>query len=164
MKPNLDYYIGRKVEAITQGDEGDWDWTLRLEGDILISNHDKRRTSPPTNEIIGLVFLMAVLQEDLTVMKFGNYEASEDGPVPAYLQDVQVTPTQYAVADERFEGGPHFPQRLDEEEQEMLPDDPSPERVVDGPSDEHLTAQENARREAEEATESHAEGQDEQDR
>lgn len=128
LTPKLDYYVGRPVESIES--ESGWDWAIRFSGDVLVRNTDKRRTAAPSDELVGQLYFTAILGETDTRLQFGHYDADQQ---PVVDSEVVLTPTQYTITDERFEGGPHFPQSLDAEEQDLLPDDPSVERVVDGP-------------------------------
>lgn len=130
MKPSLDYYTGRPVEAVETVQHGNhWEWTIRFPGNVRIQNTDERRTSPP--DVMGKVYLGVILSETDTQLLFGHYDHDSGDPVTD--ETVVLTPTQYSISDERFEGGPHFPQRLDDEEANLLPPDPSTERVADGP-------------------------------
>src|SRR5262245_29123889 len=131
MIPKLDYYIGRPVQAVEAGEE-DYDWSIRFEDNVIVRNTDKDRTTMPDTAIQGMVFFMAMFDPDETRMQFGHYEDGE----PAVDTEVILSPLQYSISDERFEGGPHFPQRDPEPSPEdELPEDPSPERVADGPEE-----------------------------
>jgi len=123
--PQLDYYVGRSVEAVLTYGEGDWDWGIQFPGNVAIRNTDKRRTSVP--EVDGLVFMSVGLSEDETRMMFGT---TKDGGAEI-TQVVSLSPLQYSITDGNFEGGPHFPQRPTQEEVDSLPPDPSEERVVE---------------------------------
>jgi hypothetical protein len=111
MQPSIDHYIGRGVQEIVSGDEG-WDWAIKLEGDVLIRNKDKRRTSSP-DEIVGLALMMTTYSELDTILKFGvGKEVTE-------FKEVTVTPTQYTIAGPGIEEEV-YPQRAPELE-EMMP-------------------------------------------
>lgn len=128
--PQLDHYIGQTVEAVETFGGGDWDWGIRLVGHAIVRNEDKRRTHAPEN-IENKTFLNFTLSETGTTMNFGHYDNQQFQIID---ESVDLTPTQYSITDQRFEEGePYYPQRPDVEEQEALPEDPSEERVVDGP-------------------------------
>jgi len=151
MKPQLDYVIGRPVESVDVGDEG-WDWSIRFTGDIILRNHDKRRTRAP--EIMGMVFFNQVLSETDTVLNFGHYDQTT---APVIDEEVKFTATEYSITDPRFpDHEEHFPQRPDPEEDitRMPPEDPSPERVADEPDEEWYQEQQ---RQAQEAAENDSE-------
>lgn len=138
MKPSLDYYIGRPVEAVETGEEGAWDWAILFPGDVRVHNTDQDKTEIP-EDVEGKIFLSTAMGELDTRMMFGHYEDGE----PVIDTTVELSPLEYTISDERFEGGPHYPQRLEEEE-EALPEDPSPDRVAEGPSDEWVPESEMA--------------------
>jgi hypothetical protein len=135
MVPQLDYYIGRSLVEVKQ-DGPDWNWRLRFDGDALVTNTDRKRTAMPEN-LVGLVYLNVILTEDETRLNFGHYEPATQEPV--IDQTVVFTPTEYTISDDLFEGGPHYPQRVPEEDvnaQEpppdpLLPPDPSVDRVAE---------------------------------
>ena len=133
MTPSLDHYYGRAVVSVeTEADaENEADWLIRLEGDILIHNADRRRTAKP--EIDGQILLAATYAEDQTVLKFGTG--------PDDLEDVVLTTSAYAISDARYAAEPYFPHKVTVEEAAILPVDPSEDRVVDGPSEEWKEAQ-----------------------
>jgi hypothetical protein len=130
VKPSVDYLYGRQVESVGRNEkaEGDWDWYIKFEGGSIIRNHDKRRKALP--KITGLVLLAALYSELDTRLVFGHHD-QVDGSVTD--EEITLTPTAYSISDSRFPGGPHFPQRLDPEEESLLPADPSGERVAEGP-------------------------------
>lgn len=142
MFPTLDHYYGRSVVAVAPEAtaEHEADWAIELDGTVFIHNADRRRTVKP--DIEGMVFLAAVYDEENTILKFGHIENGES----VFDEDVSLTATSYAISDPGFEESPYFPQRVTPEEAAILPVDPSPERVVDGPSEEWQEAQRAAQR------------------
>jgi hypothetical protein len=133
--PQLDYYIGRACEDVMTYDEGDWDWGIQFSGNAVVRNFDKRRTDTP-DEVKGLVLASVSLSEDETRIMFGI--PKQDGV--EITQTVTLTPLQYSISDDAFEGGPHYPQRPSQEEIDSLPPDPSAERVVEAAENAALEA------------------------
>ena len=111
VKPQLDYYHGRKVEKVTH--DGDGEWSIVLEGNVIVRNHDARRTSVPEN-IEGLQYLFTSYTEKETVMQFGQ------SPEGGREWVAKFTPAKYSISGEGIDGE-HYPQRLDEEEQITVP-------------------------------------------
>lgn len=142
-KPSLDYYIGRSADRVEypKDSKGEWDWVITLSGNVHVHNLDKRRTALPN--VAGKVFLIVVFSKSDTTMKFGHYDMSNE-MASIVDEEVVLTPTAYAIADESYPGGPHYPQKTDEEEQAEMepPDDPSDERVVDAAENASLEASE----------------------
>lgn len=142
MVPNLDHYYGRAVVSVEpEADaESEADWVIRLEGDILIHNADRKRTAKP--EITNMILMGATYDEKQTLLLFGEGALVDE--------EVVLTPAAYAITDTRYAAEPYFPQRVTPEEEAILPVDPSEDRVVDGPSEEW--------KEAEKAAQSATEG------
>jgi hypothetical protein len=135
MPPQIDHYIGRPVASVGPVDGKDaWDWGIRFVGDVLVRNHDKRRTKVP-EKIVGLVYLAIAMSELDTRLMFGHYEIVEGEQQATVDEQVMFTPTEYSISDPTFEDEPYFPQRPDKEEDfaRMVPADPSAERVQDAP-------------------------------
>lgn len=108
MKPEISHYFGRPVMAVTTHKKDGWDWTIELEGNVLLRNTDKRRTSAPDVEGLALTG-----QTDADTLLFTNVEVS-------------ITPDKFVISAP----GTSDP---DEVEEDPLPPDPSPERVAEGP-------------------------------
>src|SRR5262245_1161910 len=112
--PSLDWYNGRKVEAVEE--EGDW-WTLVLSGNIRITNHDQRRPMP--EKITGKPLLTIIQSEGETKLVFGELVSSVDAgefqltnTQITNKREVGLTPTQYSISDPGYGNGePIFPQR-----------------------------------------------------
>lgn len=100
-KPKLDYYIGRLVTDVQVHEEG---WDIVLDGGILITNLDGRRSAPES--LIGLSFVRPILSDIETRIQFGTVRPGRE---IANAVEVVLTPTQYRISDDRYEGGPHLP-------------------------------------------------------
>ena len=112
--PQLDHYYGRGVEGINENQDGEaWEWEILLSGGVRIRNHDESLTSAPSSERFGgLSLLSAIMSEKETRLIFG---ISRPNPSPAdRREELILTPTQYEISDPNVAGGPHFPQRPDE--------------------------------------------------
>lgn len=101
-KPRLDYYIGRLVTDVTETEDG---YDIVLDGNVRISNTDGRRATP--SGIIGLSFMRAILSTEETRLQFGRIRPERE---PMDQTEVVLTPHRYRISDERYEGGPHYPQ------------------------------------------------------
>lgn len=124
-RPQLDHYVGRQLVGIVEPTEADWNWGIRLDGDVIIRNKDHRRTNLDIlREAVGLHFMCVTLGELDTTLQFGTERSG-------VIREVSLTPTKYSIAAPGVDE--HEPQRADVEEEITLPPDPSPERVADGP-------------------------------
>lgn len=117
---SLDHYYGQTVEAVTEDDEENG-WMIRLSDGTLI------RTDADVDTPVGLegrTFMSSEEQDDNTIMKFGIPAETDDILEP---QDVTIPTDSYTISY----GG-----QTEEKEatlEEALPEDPTPERVVDAP-------------------------------
>lgn len=105
--PDLSLYIGKKVTAITKGDE-QWEWGIILDGGVEIRNKDVRETFRPDTSLIGMRFQsMSVSTRDTTLHFIGHGAAKVS---------IGLKPTGYAIFDKRYgsEIFPQWPEELDE--------------------------------------------------
>jgi len=147
--PQLDYYVGRKVNSITavKGGEEGW-WAIHLDGGISITNEDTE-IEMPNEEARGVIegagFLRTILSLEETRLQFG-YPAPPDSDEPPHIvAEISLKPTQYRISDKAYPDGPHYPQRATETP--IAIEDPSVDRVVEM-SDEALLDQARAKHEA----------------
>jgi len=126
MKP--DHYLGRKVLGAEIYGTENWEWAIKFDGDVLFKNSDKRRTKMP--EGIGALAFLRVQESDdgNTTLIFGSIRPDGTASIG---ESVQLTTTQYSIStpDNTAEVFPGRPV----EEDESLPEDPSGDRVADGP-------------------------------
>lgn len=91
-KPELSMYLGKKVIAVTRGDQP-WEWGLKLQGDVEIRNKDERETHPPIG-LVGAFFSSMTMSLQDTVMHFSTGEKFSFHPTkhtifdPAYGSEV----------------------------------------------------------------------------
>jgi hypothetical protein len=125
LPPRLDHYIARPVTQVVEYGEEDWEWGVELVGDVVIKNHDKRRTAKPDG-LVDLPLMMVTFGELDTEMHFGVGDGDN-------TTKVTLTPTQYSISDGHRDTGdePYYPQV--DPENIGLPDDPSADRVAEGP-------------------------------
>lgn len=143
---SLDYFIGRTVTSVANIGE-DWEWAITLAGNCVIRNQDKRRTAMP--EIPEESHLMLVTFGELdTELHFGISNERQN----EVLATVTLTPTKYTIADPVYTDGQEIEPQMPEELSAFLPDDPSAERVAEGPDVEEA---ENAPESVTEEEESH---------
>jgi len=116
MNPQIDHYHGRAVTEIFQDDEENH-WGIGLEGDVIIRNMDD--STPAPDGIDGTVLLGSSGADGVTTMQFGL-----SGPTGVeVLREISLA--DYVIA---------VPDGTDPEAEETeLPEDPSADRVVDGP-------------------------------
>lgn len=130
-RASLDHFNGREVKSVDG--EGS-DWSITLDGGVVISNKDETRTEIP--DVKGKTLLFVALGELETRLQFGN-------STPGGVHDevwVTLSPTKYTIGGLEGQTKEFYPQ-VPEELESMLPPDPSPERVVDGPTEETQEAQ-----------------------
>lgn len=149
MLPKLDYYYGREVIEVGTTP----DWSITLDGDVVIQNTDINNDAPPDMEsLVGLKLLMAILNDVSTILRFGQQTSAG----PQFTNDVALTPLEYTIYDpnsQQPEDEPFYPQRyVIPTPGSDAPPDPSPERVVEQ-SDEHQQAIQEASQSPQEATE-----------
>jgi len=124
-RPVLSHFIGRKVERTAETKEGH---KISLEGDVAIYSSRKL-----PDGLTGKTLMNVILSSGDTILLFAE-SAQEDGrPIIRNEQRVELNPTKYKIETEEFK--PFNPQRAVELESgaEILPDDPSPERIFEGP-------------------------------
>lgn len=119
----LDHFYGREFVETLDGPNG-YDWGIRLYGNIIIRNEDPDRPNPPTG-LQGTVFSLVILSEMDTRLVFIASDGSQR------RHEVTFNPVKYTLTDNII-GKPIYPQ-MPEELVDVLPPDPSPERVADGP-------------------------------
>lgn len=132
MRPSIDHYVGYPIEEITHVGDAPWQWAIRLEGGILLKNHDESRTLVPSQEeVAGKQILTVEMNTQSTVLKIGHLEGEGENKHPVYDFDIPFAPLLYSIADARYShlGEEIFPQRNDHDQE--VPHDPSPERTVD---------------------------------
>jgi hypothetical protein len=118
MNPQLDHLNGRAVLAVEAHRPNLW--TIRFEGDALIRNLDEARDMP--EDIEGTVLISSDTSDSsTTVLQFG-YSGADGATVSA---EIPLTPDQFDVV---------FPDVTEEEDLAVaVPEDPSTDRVADGP-------------------------------
>lgn len=126
-RPSLDHFIGRVVKEVEEGSE-DGQWSITLDGGIVISNKDSEVGMPDPTELDGKTFCMVILGELDTQLCFGN--PSPNGVLGEFW--VSLSPTRYTLAGLEGQTEEIYPQ-MPEELESVLPPDPSSERIVDGP-------------------------------
>lgn len=109
LKPDITYYFGRAVETVEQK-HNDWQWVIVLEGNVRISNHDKRYTTAP--DIVGMSLNGAAY--DGSYLDFSG-------------QQITVNPAKMSIAAPDMDDP-------DEVEEDALPPDPSVERIATRPT------------------------------
>jgi hypothetical protein len=124
MRPSIDHYFGRPFDSIVKGDEN-WDWAIQLDGGVQIKNKDQSLTTAPSN-LDGSSLMTVTYGELDTTLNFGT---------PTNMQaSVVLTPTLYTISDplnpSDVEIYPQVPEEV------VIPDDPSGDRVADGPTEE----------------------------
>jgi len=119
----LDHLVGRQVTEVQSVEEEDQTThTITFEGGETVSSTDAGVEVP--SDIQGTNLLSAVEDDTGATMKFGSSVAGGDPNVVA-----EILFTEY----ETMQGGEEeFPATADEAAAHMG-EDPSPERVVDGP-------------------------------
>ena len=136
-RPDLSHYVGRNVKKVVKL-KGGGKWRIRLDGDVIIENKDENLPKP---EIEGLTLVRVMLSEMDTRLLFGHPDP--ESQEVKNQEEVTLNPIKYSITDPQQWGGKEIePQRLDPEEREFvnhlrrtLPQDPSQERVVDGPEE-----------------------------
>jgi hypothetical protein len=136
VRPSVDHYIGYPISGVRTFSDNAWDWGLVLGNEIILRNHDESRTDPPAvDDVAGRQILMVEMDDTNTILKIGHLEDTHlPEPTPVFDYDLIFTAVNYSIADPRYstdDGDAIFPQR--EDESIVVPVDPSPERVVEGP-------------------------------
>ena len=120
----IDYLYGAAVTEVIDID-GDGGWALKFNNDGVLTNLKPFASNAP--DVVGATLQRAVFDAEGTVLYFDN------GAV------VNLDPLNYAVGDSVETMS--IPQ-ASEIQMAPVPDDPSTERVADGPSQEWLDSQE----------------------
>lgn len=118
---SADYFHGLRVQAVEEGDkaEGSPVWSIVFEGGSRIDNYELEVPTPKA--IVGQAHTKTILEAQRTRLFFG-------------LEEVVLNPMKYSITDANYtQGHEVFPQTSDYNEI-PLPPDPSPDRVVDGPT------------------------------
>jgi hypothetical protein len=124
-RASLDHFTGRRVESV-QGEDSAW--SITLEGGIVISNKDEEKDEAPEG-IEGQVLLFVALSELDTRIQFGQVDNNGNVVNETW---VTLAPTKYTIGGLEGQTEEFYPQ-MPEELMDILPPDPSPERVVDAP-------------------------------
>lgn len=136
LSPIVDYFIGRPVVGLEKTGNPRNCWALRLEGDVLIHNKDEDREIPDDLDVAGTSLLRVAYHEDMTRLIVGTVNPQTE--MIERSCEIIFTPSNYTIADPEYSGDDEvYPQHVDAEEDEILaarPEDPSPERVADGPT------------------------------
>jgi hypothetical protein len=135
---DLTYFIGRPFVALYDAEdpEGNLLWGIELEGDGRIENKDPSVEKPEEGALNGTVFIRPIFSELDTRLQFGVLDDIQ--------QELTLTPTLYTISDPTFvqeEEGEIYPQ-VPFEILDTVPEDPSPDRVADGPEEEPTPSQE----------------------
>jgi hypothetical protein len=124
--PDLTYFIGRPFSAL-EVDEDSNVWTIILDGDGRITNKDESKEAPSHEALTGTTFVRPIFSELDTRLQFGVLDTV------AY--EIVLTPSAYTISDPSFgeeeEIYPQVPVAIED----SLPEDPSADRVVDGPEE-----------------------------
>ena len=143
---SLDYFTQRRVEKVEPGDGGKDSpvWSIYFQGGGIIHNYDS--SLPIPKAIVGAALTRQILSGTQTRLQFG-------------LEQIVLTPTKYGMVDENYTKGQIvMPQTSDynllaqQQAEEARPDDPSPERAAEGPSEEYLEERRRIEAEMEEGT------------
>lgn len=96
---SVDYYHGRPVESITEGDGSEEApcWTLTLEGGAMIHNFDPTYTIPDQG-LVGMYFNASTLSATETTLYFGP----PDNPKQVRMS---LNPIEYAIVDSEYTKG-----------------------------------------------------------
>lgn len=139
MRTPIDNFHGRRVTDIVSHGGDASDWGIQLEGDVIFWNTDARRTSAPDKTaMLGLSFISSSADDLTTDLDFGTVD-SETYEIHDVV-GISLTTRKYRVV------GPGISNEDSQDETGQateieLPPDPSPDRVVDGPSEEWIEPQ-----------------------
>lgn len=129
MRP--EYYIGRSFTRMRKSGNG---FKIELEGGAVITLDDS--VPKPSKESLEGSALLSVEENfglNETKMKFGRVVKDGSGFKPNYTCEIVCDSGSYAIADDVYTGGekvyPGRPSTLSV----LLPPDPSPDRVAEGP-------------------------------
>jgi hypothetical protein len=135
--PQLDYYYGREVIAVEEGEgELDGTWDIVLDGNVRIRNLNAEY-DPPDETLVGRRLTTATFSRTQTQAIFGDKEN------PQRVR-VNFAPTEYAIVDAVYGGEPISPQSAAEEHDALLAEAPEEpvDRIVAEPTEEALLDQE----------------------
>jgi len=128
---SLDHLIGqRAADVLTTGDA--CDWTIQLENGMIISNKNEEMEEAP-EDVKGKVLCFVSYSELETRLQFGI--TTPDGVVEETW--VLLSPTEYTIGGIEGQTEEYYPQAAPTLV-DSLPDDPSGDRVADGPDAEHV--------------------------
>jgi hypothetical protein len=122
---DLSYFTGRTFETLDQGQD-DWDWAINLSGGATIRNKDEDRAAPDVEKLDGMILLRPIFGELDTRLQFGSLETM--------TSEVILTPTKYTISDPIYAIEEMYPQ-VTADVDDMLPEDPSEDRVATGPEE-----------------------------
>lgn len=123
---SVDYYHGRPVESVTEGD-GSADapcWTITLEGGAMIHNFDPTYEMPTS--LVGMYFNASTLSPTETTLYFGP------GDNPKQVS-MSLNPIEYAIADSEYTKGKMVYAQRSEANMPAVAQHPD-ERIADGPT------------------------------
>lgn len=124
---DLSYFIGRPYVSLDTT-LPDNQWRITLDGSAIVYNKDPQMPAPNPDDLSGTVFIRPVFSELDTRMQFGVIDAVQT--------EVILTPTLYTVSDPNFTSDTEIYPQVPVTPEDTLPEDPSDERVVDGPEPE----------------------------
>ena len=126
MKPSVDYLMQYPVESIRRSKKGDG-YLIRFEGGAGI----EVETEEDSPNLEGLTLVKSDHGEDTVTLTFGR--ATPQGVKSTVTLELERG--KYKIEDDKYSTGESSVPREDaeDEEDDSLPPDPSPERVVDGP-------------------------------
>lgn len=130
VRPRLDHFVGRRAMTVMQDEENLWDWTIILEGKVEIHNEDQQRVESP-DVVLGMLLTTVIQSEAETRLVFTRPDASGQPDLTRQIQ-LEITPTLHTISAPGYEQQGIHPQ-WPEELEEILPPDPSPDRVAAGP-------------------------------
>ena len=127
-RPALDHLIGRKIEGISIPlvKSSDWAWRVLVEGNVEITNYDKKLKRP--SEALAGSLLAATNEHTIILFRNAQQEAGR----------ISFSPGKYSIAYPSGESGMIGGE---EEETTRAIEDPSEERISEGPSKEWLDSQ-----------------------
>jgi hypothetical protein len=121
--PDLTNFIGRPFEKVEESGE---EWTILLGDNARITNKDTSKDVPDEDALKGTTFIRPIFSELDTRMQFGVLDD--------VVYEVVLNPLLYTISDPTFPTGAEefFPQ-VPVAIEDTLPEDPSDDRVADGP-------------------------------
>lgn len=126
--PQIDHHTGTRVERVEPQTDAtsESDWQIVLSNGAVIANHDENLSAP--EHLVGKILASVIMSELDTRVVFGDPNPQSGFLNEETKQEVTFNPNRYSISEigstERA-----YPQRRDDDQ--TLPDDPSPDRVVD---------------------------------